>query len=98
LNDREKARSVEDSLINAARSGRLAGKVQELPFTNAIKVSVLTLVLLQVSEEQLIAMLEQISGGDSASSSTGGGKKKISIQRRNYSMDDEDEDDDADLM
>ena len=80
LTRKEKARAVEDSLINAATNGRLGGKV---------------------TEEQLIQMLEQISGEDSTagSGSGGGGKGKVNIQRRKYGFDDEDDDDnDDDLM
>ena len=79
LTRKEKARAVEDSLINAATNGRLGGKV---------------------TEEQLIQMLEQISGEDNtAGGSSGGGKSKVNIQRRKYGFDDEDDDDnDDDLM
>jgi len=72
---KEKARSVEDSLIKAAMSGQLKNKI---------------------SDEQLIAMLEQIGGGDSAEG--GGGKKAVKIQRRSYGMDSDDDDNDDDLM
>lgn len=66
---KEHARSVEDSLINAATNGQLKSKI---------------------SEEQLIAMLEQISGSSAATSQNRG----ITIQRRKTGFDDEEEDDD----
>ena len=51
----------------------------------------------RVSEEQLIVMLEQISGkGDSAGGSTQG-SRGITIQRRKTGFEDEDDDDDGDL-
>ena len=70
---KEHARSVEDSLINAATNGQLKSKI---------------------SEEQLIAMLEQISG--SAASGTAQ-NRGITIQRRKTGFDDEEDDDDSDL-
>jgi programmed cell death protein 5 len=67
---KEHARSVEDSLINAATNGQLKSKI---------------------SEEQLIAMLEQISG----SAATGTAQNRgITIQRRKTGFDDDEEDDD----
>jgi programmed cell death protein 5 len=78
LTRKEKARAVEDSLINAATNGRLGGKV---------------------TEEQLIQMLEQISGEDNTGGTSNGNKGKVNIQRRKYGMDDDDDDDnDDDLM
>ena len=78
LTRKEKARAVEDSLINAATNGRLGGKV---------------------TEEQLIQMLEQISGEDTSTAASNGNKGKVNIQRRKYGMDDDDDDDnDDDLM
>jgi len=71
----EKARSVEDSLIRAATTGQLRGKV---------------------TEEQLIAMLEQIGGGGGEEGGEGGKKKGITIQRRKH-FDDDDDDNDDDL-
>mmetsp|Transcript_9708 Transcript_9708/g.16228 ORF Transcript_9708/g.16228 Transcript_9708/m.16228 type:complete len:123 (-) Transcript_9708:2627-2995(-) len=71
---KEKVRAIEESLIAAATSGKLAGKV---------------------TEEQLIAMLEQSEGP------SGGGAKKsgVVVQRRKYGLDDDDDDDnDDDLM
>ena len=49
-----------------------------------------------MTEEQLIAMLEQISGGSGPSSSTVS-KRGITIQRRKYG-DEDDDDNDDDLM
>jgi programmed cell death protein 5 len=52
----------------------------------------------KVTEEQLIAMLEQISGGAGEEEAANGLKKKgVVIQRRRYGMEDDD-DDDADLL
>jgi programmed cell death protein 5 len=67
---KEHARSVEDSLINAATNGQLKSKI---------------------SEEQLIAMLEQISGSAASGTSQNRG---ITIQRRKTGFDDDEEDDD----
>ena len=72
----EKARAVEDSLINAATNGKLKSKV---------------------SEEQLIVMLEQISGGSETASEGGTGKRGIVVQRRKTGFDDDDDDNDDDL-
>ena len=52
----------------------------------------------KVSEEQLITMLEQISGGKGEEAVEGGKKKGVIIQRRKYGYDDDDEDDDSDLL
>jgi hypothetical protein len=51
-----------------------------------------------VTEAQLIAMLEQISGGPDAEGPSGGKKRGVVVQRRKYGMDDDDDDDDSDLM
>lgn len=52
----------------------------------------------RVSEEQLIAMLEQISGkGSAVSSTTASGRSGITIQRRKTGFEDEDDDNDDDL-
>ena len=77
---KEKARAVEDSLIRAAQSGSLKGRV---------------------TEAQLIAMLEQISGGaGTADGGDEGGrpKKGITVQRRKTGFEDDDDDDDSDLL
>mmetsp|Transcript_2716 Transcript_2716/g.3733 ORF Transcript_2716/g.3733 Transcript_2716/m.3733 type:complete len:120 (-) Transcript_2716:9-368(-) len=75
---KEKARTIEDSLIKAATNGQLKGKV---------------------TEEQLIVMLEQISGPSENSEGAKAGKKSIIIQRRKYDgIDDDDNDDDSDLI
>ena len=52
----------------------------------------------KVTEDQLIAMLNQISGGadDATGDSAGGKKKGITIQRRKYGMDEDDDDDNDD--
>ena len=75
---KDKARMVEDSLIKAATTGRLQGKV---------------------TEEQLIAMLEQIGAGGGGEEAVGGGSKSrgVTIQRRKYGMDDDDDDNDDEL-
>ncbi len=52
----------------------------------------------QVTEAQLIAMLEQISGSTEGEGSVGLAKKGVTIQRRKYGFDDDDDDDDSDLM
>jgi programmed cell death protein 5 len=75
---KEYARSVEDSLINAATAGQLKSKV---------------------TEEQLIAMLEQFSGNKSdAGAASSGGRSGIVIQRRKTGFEDDDDDDDSDLQ
>lgn len=57
----------------------------------------------KVTEEYLISMLEQISGGSSSGGDVGDnsgnfGKKKTVIQRRKYGVDDSDDEDDSDMM
>eukprot|EP00981_Chlorochromonas_danica_P008141 scaffold2028_cov181-Ochromonas_danica.AAC.19 len=55
----------------------------------------------KVTDEQLIAMLEQVGGsaGGQEGSALGVGKKKVVIQRRKYAgVDEDDDDDDSDLL
>jgi programmed cell death protein 5 len=74
---KEFARSVEDSVINAAKSGQLKARV---------------------TEEHLIAMLEQLSGSkEGDGGGVGGGKGGITIQRRKTGFEDDDDDSDSDL-
>jgi programmed cell death protein 5 len=73
---KEFTRSVEDSVINAAKSGQLKARV---------------------SEEQLIVMLEQLSGSKEGGSGVAGGKSGIIIQRRKTGFEDDDDDSDSDL-
>jgi hypothetical protein len=51
----------------------------------------------KITEEQLIATLEQF-GPDDQAAPGGGGKKGVVIQRRKYGIDDDDNDDDSDLL
>lgn len=81
---KEKARMMEDHLLKAATSGQLRSKVQVLHVLKSSSHD--TVQSCQVSEEQLITMLE----GAETSSGTG----KIKIQRRNYGLDSDDDDDD----
>ena len=46
-------------------------------------------MLRQITEEQLISMLENSSGSEVG--------KKVKIQRRKYGIDDDDDDDDEDM-
>mmetsp|Transcript_10582 Transcript_10582/g.9520 ORF Transcript_10582/g.9520 Transcript_10582/m.9520 type:complete len:125 (+) Transcript_10582:72-446(+) len=53
----------------------------------------------KVTEEQLIAMLEQLSLTKDSDTTISGKSKGITIQRRKYGFDDDDdEDDDSDLL
>ena len=59
-------------------------------------INAISQFMLQVSEEQLIGFLEQLSGSD-ADIAKSNKPKKVTIQRRKYDFDDDD-DDDSDLM
>lgn len=53
----------------------------------------------KVSEEELIGMLDGVSGGSSGGEGgENSSKKGVSIQRRNYGMDSDDDDNDDDLL
>lgn len=88
---KDKARSVEDALIAAATNNRLREKVLNTTFNSNCHNS----IMMQVTEEQLIKMLEGIDEGNEGPSLP---KKKVVVQRRKYGFDEDDDDDDSDLM
>ncbi len=99
---------VEDSLIKAATSGQLKGKVsyytvKGLLFSSVVfdREIICAFCSIKVTEGQLIVLLNQIDGdsdGAGGSGVGGRGKKVITMQRRKYGIDDDDDDDDSDLL
>ncbi len=95
---KEKARAVEDSLIRAATNGQLKEIVSYLWYSlSSLRCISSRLLLTQVTEEKLIAMLEQISCGGDDLGGAGGKKKSVVVQRRKYGFDEDDDDNDDDL-
>ncbi len=99
----EQRKSILDQILDTAANDRLKrlmlvrkDKARAVEDT-LVKAAMSGQLRTKVTDEQLIAMLEQVGGADGKDGNSGAVKKTVSIQRRKYGFD-SDEDNDDDLM